>query len=69
MKKTEYSEVVKFSVLKGLSAAEIHKRVVSVLKEYAPSFVTVHRLISEFKIGRIRTLKMTTKNWNNTRNH
>jgi len=33
MEKTEYRAVIKFFVLEGLSATEIHKKMVKVLKE------------------------------------
>jgi len=52
MEKTEYRAVIKFFVLEGLSATEIHTKMVSVLKESAPSFPTVHRWVLEFKRGR-----------------
>ena len=53
MEKTEYRAVIKFFVLEGLSATEIHTKMVKVLKESAPSFPTVHRWVLEFKRGRI----------------
>ena len=52
MEKTEYRAVIKFFVLEGLSATEIHTKMVKVLKESAPSFPTVHRWVLEFKRGR-----------------
>ena len=51
MEKTEYRAVIKFFVLEGLSATEIHTKMVKVLKESAPSFPTVHRWVLEFKRG------------------
>ena len=36
MEKTEYRAVIKFFVLEGLSATEIHTKMVKVLKESAP---------------------------------
>ena len=36
MEKTEYHAVIKFFVLEGLSATEIHTKMVKVLKEAAP---------------------------------
>lgn len=52
MEKTEYRAVIKFFVLEGLSATEIHAKMVKVLKDSAPSFPTVHRWVLEFKRGR-----------------
>lgn len=51
-KKNVYRAVIKFFVLEGLSATEIHTKMVKVLKESAPSFPTVHRWVLEFKRGR-----------------
>ena len=48
MEKTEYRAVIKFFLLEGLSATEIHTKMVKVLKEAAPSFPTVHRWVLEF---------------------
>ena len=52
MEKTEYRAVIKFFVLEGLSATEIHTKMVKVLKKAASSFPTVHRWVSEFRRGR-----------------
>ena len=52
MEKTENRAVIKFFVLEGLSATEIHTKIMEVLKEAAPSFPTVHRWVSEFRRGR-----------------
>lgn len=52
MERNEYRAVIKFFVLEGLSATEIHTKMVQVLKDSAPSFPTVHRWTLEFKHGR-----------------
>ncbi|KAB0800747.1 hypothetical protein PPYR_06486 [Photinus pyralis] len=52
LEKTEYRAVIKFFILEGLSATEIHTKMVNVLKESAPSFPTVHRWVLEVKRGR-----------------
>ena len=73
MEKTEYRAVIKFFVLEGLSATEIHTKMVKVLKESAPSFPTVHRWVLEFKRGRTSVedepRSGRPKKCNNTRNH
>ena len=52
MEKIEYRAVIKFFVLDGLSATDIHAKMEKVLKESSPSFSTVHRWTLEFKRGR-----------------
>lgn len=52
MEKIEHRAVIKFFVLEGLTASEIHSKMVKVLKGSAPSFSTVHRWALEFKRGR-----------------
>lgn len=49
MKKTENRTAMKFFVLEGLSASEIDTKMINELKEYYPSFPTVHRWVLEFK--------------------
>ena len=44
--------MIKFVVLEGLSATDIHTKMVKVLKEAAPSLPTVHRWVLEFRRGR-----------------
>ena len=65
----EYRAVIKFFVLEGLSATEIHTKMVKVLKESAPSFPTVHRWVLEFKRGRTSVEDEPRSACNNTRNH
>lgn len=52
MEKNEVRAVIKFFVLEGLSATEIHAKLVRVLKDSAPSYATVCRWTVEFKRGR-----------------
>ena len=58
MEKTEYRAVIKFFVLEGLSATEIHTKMVKVLKESAPSFPTVHRWVFRVLNVVVQALKM-----------
>lgn len=43
IEKNEYSAVIKFFVLEGLSATKSQSKMVKVLKESAPSFPTLHQ--------------------------
>lgn len=52
MEKIENRAIIKFFVLKGLPATEIHAEMVNVLRESAPSLATVTRWVNEFKHGR-----------------
>lgn len=51
MNKMEYRAIIKFFVMEGLSTTEIHKKILKVLKEDAPSFSTIHRWASQFRRG------------------
>lgn len=52
MEKVEIRAVIKFFVISGKLATEIHKIIRDVLGESAPSFTTVSKWTSEFKRGR-----------------
>lgn len=52
MEKLEYRAVIKYFVLKGLTATEINNELKSTLKESAPSFATIKRWVLEFKRDR-----------------
>lgn len=52
MEKVEIRAVIKFFVISGKLATEIHKIICDVLGESAPSFTTVSKWTGEFKRGR-----------------
>ncbi|CEF59955.1 Homeodomain-like-containing protein [Strongyloides ratti] len=52
MDKLEKRAVIKYLVKKGLSATEIFEDMQNVLREYALSYETIKRWVSEFKHGK-----------------
>ncbi|GFW23712.1 uncharacterized protein FLJ37770 [Trichonephila clavipes] len=49
--KFEYSAVIKFFVLDGLSHEEVHPKVIKVYGDYFPQVSTIKKRVSEFKRG------------------
>jgi hypothetical protein len=52
MDKLEYSAVIKFFVLDGLTPKEIHPKLTKVCENSGPSISTINKWAAEFKSGR-----------------